>query len=92
MMRNRKVFAVTAALTMMTGMVVSSPNDSDAHTLNTTVSLPCTAYPNTSLAGPTGTAIELIWHGNAPDTVEPGTTFSLAASIDPVAVPTESSG
>ena len=63
-----------------------------ASTVDTPVTFPCTAYPQTSLVGSQSTSIDTTWHATAPDTVLPGGSFTITATLDPVQVPTSNSG
>src|SRR5947209_2582274 len=93
-MRNLRKFGLAGAAFALVsaGLVPGVSDDAGASTVDTPVTMPCTAYPATSFAGPTGTSIDLTWHSTAVDAVEPGTAFTIVGSLDPVDVPTQNSG
>ena len=89
----RKFGLAGAAFLLASATLVSGAGErAGASTVDTPVTFPCTAYPNTSLSGPQSTSIDTTWHSTAPDTVLPGTSFTITATLDSVAVPTQNSG
>ena len=89
----RKVVAVVAASSLAIGMgvVVSAPT-AEAHTQTTSVSHTCTAYPDTSLAPPQPTNVELTFNTTAQDTVLAGGAVNAAVQLAPIEVPATNGG
>src|SRR3954447_4544429 len=89
----RNILVAGAALLVASaGLVDVAGEPAGASTVDTPVTFPCIAYPDTSLSGPTGASIDLVWHSTAVDSLLPGTSFDITATADAVQVPTENSG
>jgi hypothetical protein len=89
----RRVTASFAAAALVTSaMFVAQSNSVEAHVQTTTVSHTCTAYPDTTLAPPSATNVELTFNTDAQDTVLAGGAINATIQLDPIEVPATNSG
>ena len=88
----RLLATATAAALAVAGAFVAVPDSVSAHTQTTPVSFTCTAYPDTSLAPPQATNVDLTFNTTGPDTVLVGEPIAEVIQLEPIEVPATNSG
>ena len=87
------MLAVAATAGLVAGSVlVADSTTVEAHTQTTPVSYTCTAYPDTSLAPPQATNVDLTFNTTGPDTVLVGGAVTETVQLSPIEVPATNGG